>query len=195
MISGAGAPVERGLWCVDVADGTVVTVTGGAPVDADWYPLARSVTFDGPHGPVHAFDYAPLNPNETAPEGERPPYIVMVHGGPTAHVAGTASTAYAFWTSRGIGVLDVNYGGSTGYGRGYLGAPGRRVGRGRRRRCDRRSPGPRGVRVRRMPSGSRSAAVRQAAGRYSVRRARRGIRGGHQPLWRHRSAHARSGHA
>ncbi len=119
LISGAGATVEKGLWCVDVADGTVVTVTGGAPVDSDWFPLARAVTFDGPHGPVHAFDYAPLNPNETAPDGERPPYIVMVHGGPTAHVSGTASTAYAFWTSRGIGVLDVNYGGSTGYGREY----------------------------------------------------------------------------
>jgi len=42
-----------------------------------------------------------------------------VHGGPTAHVSGAASTAYAYWTSRGIGVLDVNYGGSTGYGRAY----------------------------------------------------------------------------
>lgn len=119
LVSGAGATVEKGLWCVDVADGTVVTVTGGAPVDTDWYSEARPVTFDGPHGPVHAFDYAPLNPNEHAPADELPPYIVMVHGGPTAHVAGAASTAYTYWTSRGIGVLDVNYGGSTGYGRDY----------------------------------------------------------------------------
>src|SRR5690606_23337509 len=59
------------------------------------------------------------NPDAAAPEGELPPYIVMVHGGPTAHVSGAASTAYAYWTSRGIGVLDVNYGGSTGYGRAY----------------------------------------------------------------------------
>ena len=119
LVSGAGADVERGLWCVDVADGTIVTVTGGAPLDTDWYPQARQVTFAGPNGDVHAFDYPPQNPNETAPADELPPYIVMVHGGPTAHVSGAASTAYAYWTGRGVGVLDVNYGGSTGYGREY----------------------------------------------------------------------------
>ncbi|MFS2281671.1 prolyl oligopeptidase family serine peptidase [Microbacterium sp. OR21] len=119
LISGAGRTVGAGLWCVDLDDGTITTVTGGAETDARWVPRARAVTFDGPHGPVHAFDYPPTNPDATAPEGELPPYIVMVHGGPTAHVSGAASTAYAYWTSRGIGVLDVNYGGSTGYGRAY----------------------------------------------------------------------------
>ena len=119
LISGAGRTVGAGLWCVDLDDGTITTVTGGAETDARWVPRARAVTFDGPHGPVHAFDYPPTNPDAAAPEGELPPYIVMVHGGPTAHVSGAASTAYAYWTSRGIGVLDVNYGGSTGYGRPY----------------------------------------------------------------------------
>lgn len=119
LISGAGRSVGAGLWCVDLADGTITTVTGGAEADARWVPRARPVTFDGPHGPVHAFDYPPTNPDAAAPDSELPPYIVMVHGGPTAHVAGAASTAYAYWTSRGIGVLDVNYGGSTGYGRAY----------------------------------------------------------------------------
>ena len=119
LISGAGRAVGAGLWCVNLDDGTITTVTGGAETDARWVPRARAVTFDGPHGPVHAFDYPPTNPDAAAPEGELPPYIVMVHGGPTAHVSGAASTAYAYWTSRGIGVLDVNYGGSTGYGRPY----------------------------------------------------------------------------
>ena len=119
LISGAGRAVGAGLWCVDLDDGTITTVTGGAETDARWVPRARAVTLDGPHGPVHAFDYPPTNPDAAAPEGELPPYIVMVHGGPTAHVSGAASTAYAYWTSRGIGVLDVNYGGSTGYGRAY----------------------------------------------------------------------------
>lgn len=82
-------------------------------------PPATRITFEGANGPVHAFDYAPANPDATAPDGELPPYIVFVHGGPTAHVAGAASAAIAFYTSRGIGVLDVNYGGSTGYGRAY----------------------------------------------------------------------------
>jgi dipeptidyl aminopeptidase/acylaminoacyl peptidase len=53
------------------------------------------------------------------PEGERPPYVVFVHGGPTGHVGGAASGKIAYFTSRGIGVLDVNYGGSSGYGRAY----------------------------------------------------------------------------
>lgn len=119
LVSGAGADVARGLWCVDVDSGEVTAISGGEPVDTDWIPVARPVTFDGPHGEVHAFDYRPTHPGATAPDGELPPYIVMVHGGPTAHVSGAASTAYAYWTSRGIGVLDVNYGGSTGYGRAY----------------------------------------------------------------------------
>ena len=119
LISGAGRTVGAGLWCVDLDDGTITTVTGGAEADPVWVPRARPVTFDGPHGPVHAFDYRPTSPDGSTPDGELPPYIVMVHGGPTAHVSGAASTAYAYWTSRGIGVLDVNYGGSTGYGRAY----------------------------------------------------------------------------
>jgi dienelactone hydrolase len=119
LISGSGADVERGLWCVDADSGEIAAIRGGARVDARWIPIARPVTFDGAHGEVHAFDYPPANPGVSAPEGELPPYIVMVHGGPTAHVSGAASAAYAYWTSRGIGVLDVNYGGSTGYGRAY----------------------------------------------------------------------------
>ncbi|HTN55120.1 MAG TPA: prolyl oligopeptidase family serine peptidase, partial [Microbacterium sp.] len=119
LVSGSGADVERGLWCVDADTGEVTAIRGGEPVDVAWVPVARPITFDGPHGPVHAFDYPPTHPDATAPAGELPPYIVMVHGGPTAHVSGAASTAYAYWTSRGIGVLDVNYGGSTGYGRAY----------------------------------------------------------------------------
>src|SRR5690349_20989145 len=82
-------------------------------------PLPRAVTTPGPRGPVHAFDYPPTNPHATAPDGERPPYVVFVHGGPTSHVGGAASGKIAYLTSRGIGVLDVNYGGSTGYGRAY----------------------------------------------------------------------------
>lgn len=119
LVSGAGAQVGPGLWCVDVDTATTTLVTGGHGADPMWVPHGIPVTFDGPHGPVHAFDYRPTHPDAAAPSGELPPYIVMVHGGPTAHVSGAASTAYAYWTSRGIGVLDVNYGGSTGYGRAY----------------------------------------------------------------------------
>src|SRR5690606_20824627 len=116
LVSGEGSRVASGLWCIDVDSGAVVPVRGGETVDPAWMPPARRLTFDGPHGPVHAFDYPPANPDVAAPDDELPPYVVLVHGGPTAHVTGAASAGIAFFTSRGIGVLDVNYGGSTGYG-------------------------------------------------------------------------------
>jgi dipeptidyl aminopeptidase/acylaminoacyl peptidase len=68
---------------------------------------------------VHAHVYPPTNPDVVAPDGELPPYIVVVHGGPTAQSDATLSAGTAYFTSRGIGVIDVNYGGSTGYGREY----------------------------------------------------------------------------
>ncbi|MFD4959250.1 prolyl oligopeptidase family serine peptidase [Microbacterium sp. NPDC058389] len=120
LLSGAG-PRGAGLWLVDVdaSDDARLIAGGSSPWGDEWMPLPRAVTASGPHGPVHAFDYPPTNPDATAPEGERPPYVVFVHGGPTSHVGGAASGKIAYLTSRGIGVLDVNYGGSTGYGRPY----------------------------------------------------------------------------
>lgn len=121
LLTGAGSEGSSALWLVDVdAPDTAERVSAGtAPWDAEWMPQPRAVTFPGPHGPVHAFDYPPTNPGVEAPEGELPPYVVFVHGGPTSHVGGAASGKIAFLTSRGIGVLDVNYGGSSGYGRAY----------------------------------------------------------------------------
>lgn len=119
LLSGNGSRVAPGLWQVDVDSGEVTAVRGGAPVDQEWMPAAQQIVVDGEHGPVHAFAYAPANPDVSVPEDELPPYVLLVHGGPTAHVTGAASAAIAFYTSRGIGVLDVNYGGSTGYGRAY----------------------------------------------------------------------------
>ncbi|MGZ8804655.1 MAG: alpha/beta hydrolase family protein, partial [Microbacterium sp.] len=121
LVSGASADSPGGLWVIDVErpeDATLVH-GGPAPWGSEWTPRPRPVSFDGPSGPVHAFDYPPTNPDAHGPDGERPPYLVLVHGGPTTHRAGAASGRVAYFTSRGIGVLDVNYGGSTGYGRAY----------------------------------------------------------------------------
>jgi dipeptidyl aminopeptidase/acylaminoacyl peptidase len=63
--------------------------------------------------------YPPTHPAAAAPEGELPPYVVFVHGGPTAHTLPGLDLQKAYFTSRGIGVVDVNYGGSAGYGREY----------------------------------------------------------------------------
>jgi dipeptidyl aminopeptidase/acylaminoacyl peptidase len=89
------------------------------PDDA-YIPVPRHVELEGRYGRVvHALVYAPSSPDATGPAGELPPYVVWVHGGPTAHTVGLLDLEKAYFTSRGIGIIDVNYGGSTGYGRLY----------------------------------------------------------------------------
>jgi dipeptidyl aminopeptidase/acylaminoacyl peptidase len=93
--------------------------TGSLP-DPAYLPVPRSAELTGPSGSVvHALVYPPSNPVARAPEGERPPYIVWVHGGPTAQSLPRLDLEKAYFTSRGIGIIDVNYGGSSGYGRAY----------------------------------------------------------------------------
>ncbi len=88
--------------------------------DPAYLPVPRAARLTGPSGAVvHALVYPPANPAARGPEGERPPYIVWVHGGPTAQVVPRLDLEKAFFTSRGIGIVDVNYGGSSGYGRAY----------------------------------------------------------------------------
>ena len=92
----------------------------GAP-DPAYLPDARQVQLSGEQngGVVHAIVYPPANPGTTAPADELPPFLVHVHGGPTSHSMPVLSMEKAYFTSRGIGIIDVNYGGSTGYGREY----------------------------------------------------------------------------
>ncbi|MEV7084878.1 prolyl oligopeptidase family serine peptidase [Streptomyces sp. NPDC093085] len=100
-----------------------VRVIGSAhrdPVDPAYYSAPRSRVFTGPGGrEIHAHVHPPRHPELTAPEGELPPYIIWAHGGPTGHAPLELDLEIAYFTSRGIGVAVVNYGGSTGYGRAY----------------------------------------------------------------------------
>ncbi|WP_055487244.1 prolyl oligopeptidase family serine peptidase [Streptomyces sp. WMMB 322] len=90
------------------------------PVDPAHYPQPRERTFTGPDGrDIHAQVYPPRHPGYEAPEGELPPYVVWAHGGPTSRAPLVLDLEIAYFTSRGIGVVEVNYGGSTGYGRAY----------------------------------------------------------------------------
>lgn len=106
----------------DTANGeseSVRTASDGF-LDPRYVPVPRPVEFATGKGEVaHGFYYPPANPEFEAPEGERPPLIVESHGGPTSHATPALSLEYLYWTSRGFGVVDVNYRGSSGYGREY----------------------------------------------------------------------------
>ncbi|PID85992.1 MAG: peptidase [Chloroflexi bacterium] len=87
---------------------------------ADIVCTPEAITFPTENGRfAHAFYYPPHNDAFQAPADEKPPVIVISHGGPTSATALKLSSRILYWTSRGIGVIDVNYGGSTGYGRSY----------------------------------------------------------------------------
>jgi dipeptidyl aminopeptidase/acylaminoacyl peptidase len=89
------------------------------PIAPEWISVAEAVTYRVGDRDVHAFYYPPANPDVTAPPDERPPLIVVTHGGPTGATLDVLDPKVQFWTSRGFAVLDVNYSGSTGYGRPY----------------------------------------------------------------------------
>jgi dipeptidyl aminopeptidase/acylaminoacyl peptidase len=111
-----------------------VDVDGGQPeilrpardlgLDPGWFSRPEHVTFpteDRGTGIVeaHALVYPPTNPEASAPEGALPPLMVVVHGGPTAGAVPVLNLEVQYWTSRGFCVADVDYRGSTGYGRRY----------------------------------------------------------------------------
>ena len=93
---------------------------GSLPIGPAYISEPELVTFPGSNDEdVHAFFYAPQNPDFSSPRHERPPLLVQAHGGPTSSTSPTLSLNIQFYTSRGWAVLDVNYSGSTGYGRAY----------------------------------------------------------------------------
>jgi dipeptidyl aminopeptidase/acylaminoacyl peptidase len=119
----ASSPTEApALVELDVATGatTVLRRSVEDPVDPAYVSIPRAIEFptEGDRT-AHGWYYPPRHPDFTAPEGERPPLLVHSHGGPTAHVRAELQMDVVYWTSRGFGVVDVNYGGSTGFGRDY----------------------------------------------------------------------------
>ena len=99
---------------------TVLRRSSDLMLDEGYLSRPQAVEFPTEQGrTAHALFYPPCNRDDTAAADERPPLLVKSHGGPTAAAGSTLSLGIQYWTSRGIAVLDVNYGGSTGYGRAY----------------------------------------------------------------------------
>ena len=113
---------------IDLRDGTTRSLSGTADADGPdpaWVSTPQAVSWEssaelgGDGATAHGFLYLPTNPEVVAPAGDLPPLIVTLHGGPTAAAPAAYTRSRTFWTSRGFAVLDVNYAGSTGYGRAY----------------------------------------------------------------------------
>ena len=107
---------------IDVANARVTTLHTAAKfaLNADAISAAVPIDFPSAHGRTsHAFYYAPTNPAYRATAGTLPPLLAFVHGGPTSQVSPALRPGVQFWTSRGFAVVDVNYGGSSGFGRAY----------------------------------------------------------------------------
>jgi dipeptidyl aminopeptidase/acylaminoacyl peptidase len=102
------------------AEVTVVRSSRPAAIDPGYLSAPRLVTFPTTGGrTAHARHYPPANAGCEGPPGERPPLVVTSHGGPTSSASTSLELRTQFWTSRGIAVVDVDYGGSSGYGRAY----------------------------------------------------------------------------
>lgn len=126
LFIGASPTVEAHVVAVDV-DGVIpgepvaVVPPRDLGIGDEWWSTPEAIDFPTGDGNAiaHALLYRPRNPSVTPPAGERPPLLVMIHGGPTSAARAMLRLAYQYWTTRGFAVLDVNYRGSTGYGRAY----------------------------------------------------------------------------
>lgn len=119
----AGSPSRPpSIVQLDLSNGTLdaLRIASDLKLESASVSQPRPIAFPTEAGhTAHGLFYAPTNPDYAAPEGERPPLIVKSHGGPTSAAQTFLDPRIQFWTSRGFAVLDVNYGGSSGYGRAY----------------------------------------------------------------------------
>ncbi|WP_254721837.1 alpha/beta hydrolase family protein [Kovacikia minuta] len=107
-------------WIWRLSTSKVLRRSSNLEIDTGYLSVPRSIAFPTGAGlTAYGFFYPPANKDYGTPTGERPPLLVKSHGGPTAATSTAFNLKIQYWTSRGFAVLDVNYGGSTGYGREY----------------------------------------------------------------------------
>jgi dipeptidyl aminopeptidase/acylaminoacyl peptidase len=135
-VVGGTPTTPTSVWRVDLTTGSVSELRPtDPPLDPAWISVPEPISFPTgsavlPGAPVqvgddrvepvaHALFYPPTSGDHRGPDGELPPLVVRIHGGPTAAARPEFSTSVQFWTTRGFAVADVNYRGSTGFGRAY----------------------------------------------------------------------------
>jgi dipeptidyl aminopeptidase/acylaminoacyl peptidase len=122
MVIAGSATEDAVVASLAIGTGTVATLRRPAPLDLDPALIARAEPIEFPTAggrTAHAFFYPPTNPAYVGQAGHAPPLLVKAHGGPTGQADPTLDLGIQYWTSRGFAVVDVNYGGSSGYGRAY----------------------------------------------------------------------------
>ncbi len=118
----AGADAGQAIVAINVDNGEIETLRASASPEIDdvYFSRAEAITYPTAGGLVsHAYYYPPTNPDFDGPEGELPPLVTFIHGGPTSATNPGFALAIQYWTTRGFAVVDVNYRGSTGYGTEY----------------------------------------------------------------------------
>jgi dipeptidyl aminopeptidase/acylaminoacyl peptidase len=120
---GGQPTAPAGVVLLDLASGEwqYLRRTSEQAADPAYVSVPEAITFPTTNGAMaHALYYPPTNADAVAPSGELPPLVVMSHGGPTSRATSALSLEKQVFTSRGFAVVDVNYGGSNGYGREYM---------------------------------------------------------------------------
>ena len=116
----AGTPAAAIQYNLKKNEVKVLKKSRDIAIDSSYFSMPKTIEFPTENNKTgHAFYYAPKNPKYIGKMGELPPLLLHSHGGPTAQASQLFDLEIQYWTSRGIAVIDVNYGGSTGYGKAY----------------------------------------------------------------------------
>ena len=111
---------ESSVMFINSEEVRPLSKTRDLDIGESWFPVPETFTYQTSDSEkAHALFYSPTNPEYEIHENENPPLIVLAHGGPTGSARRQLQLSIAYWTSRGFGVADVDYRGSTGYGRLY----------------------------------------------------------------------------
>ncbi len=122
IVAFANAADDTGVLIeIDAASGAhhVLHQPSTLPVERAYLSVPRAIEFPSKAGTAHAWFYPPTHPTHQGPAGAKPPLIVTIHGGPTSVSKATLNLSRQYWTSRGFALVEVNYGGSTSFGRAY----------------------------------------------------------------------------